>query len=329
MKKITLMVLIVLILAIVVIQPALAQQVIIRGGHSHSTDHAYHKAFEMWKELLEKRSDKFVVEIFPASQLGNDEQMTEMVKLGKGAALQAVITGRYEEMGRELYTYNLPFLFKDFKHAQRVLNSPIGDYIASFCELNNLKVLGWSIVGFRQITNNGFPIKTPDDLVGIKMRTPPTEDIIKTMTAFGASPTSIAYDELYMALKTGVADAQENPYMNIVSEHLYEVQDWCTEVNYRISAVPFAVNLEWFNNFSPEDQKMLSDTAKSACIYADSIAMAQENEYKQECIKNGMQIYVPSEEERQAFIDNVQSVYDFYVEDGVTTQEIIDMIQSY
>ena len=207
MKKITI-ILLVLTLAIFMIfgaQSALAVQTI-KVGFGYVASHPIGLGFEMFKQLLEKKSGgEYMVEIFPNCQLGSEAEMCEMVKLG---TIQGVCVGRFEEMGKELYTLGLPFLFKDYDHVNRIMNGPIGDYIASFTEDNGLKLLGWAHSGFRQITNNIRPIKLPADLKGLKMRVPPLENMLQTIKRFGANVTPIEMSELYMALKTGVVDGQ-------------------------------------------------------------------------------------------------------------------------
>jgi C4-dicarboxylate-binding protein DctP len=324
MKKISLVLIITLILTLILLQPAMAVQVI-KCGHGHSTTHPVHLGFEVFKALVELKTDKYTVEIFPASQLGSEAEMAEMCKLG---TLQGVMFGRFESMGKQLYTPALPFVFKDYDHVNRVLNGPVGDYLASFTEDNGLKLLGWAHSGFRQLTNNVRPIKSPADLKGLKMRTPPLENILKTIDAFGTSAVSIAYNELYMALKTGVVDGQENPYVNIASEKFYEVQKYCTEVNYIYMPGPFCVGLDWWVSLSAEDQKIIDEAAKVATMYTNYITESTEKAYKQECINQGMEIYEPTDEERQAFIKMVQPVYDFFIEDGASNQMLIELIQN-
>ena len=324
MKKISFVIIMTLVLALISLQPVMAAEVI-KVGHGHSTTHPVHLGFEMFKSLIELKTDDFTVEIFPASQLGSEAEMAEMCKLG---TMQGVMFGRFESMGKQLYTPALPFVFKDYDHVNRVLSGPIGDYIASFTEDNGLKLLGWSHSGFRQITNDVKPIKSPADFEGLKMRTPPLENILQTMDAFGASATSIAYNELYMALKTGVVDGQENPYVNIVSEKFYEVQKYCTEVNYIYMPGPFCVGLDWWEGLSEEHQKIVADAARVATMYTNYITESTNEEYKQECIAQGMEIYEPTEEERQAFVDMVQPVYDHFIEQDASIQELIELMQN-
>ena len=326
MKKITIM-LLVLTLAFMMIgaQSVLAAKTV-KVGHGHSTSHPVHLGFEVFKELLEKKSGgDFKVEIFPNSQLGSEAEMAEMCKLG---TMQCVMFGRFESMGMELYTPALPFIFKDYYHVNRVLSGPIGDYIASFTEDNGLKLLGWAHSGFRQITNNVRPIKSPADLKGLKMRTPPLENILQTMQSFGANATPIAYSELYMALKTGVVDGQENPWVNVVSEKMYEVQKYATEVNYIYMPGPFCAGLDWWEGLSEEDQRMVGEAAAVATKYTNYITESSNEAYKQKCIDEGMEIYEPTDAERQAFIGMVQPVYDYFIEQGASTQRLIELIQN-
>lgn len=324
MKKLSIVYILVLVFALLLIQPAMAAKVI-KCGHGHAVTHPVNLGFEMFKELIELKTDDFIVEIFPASQLGSEQEMAEMARLG---TLQAIMFGRFESMGKQLYTPALPFVFKDYDHVNRVLNGPIGDYLASFTEDNGLKLVGWAHSGFRQITNSDRPIKSPADLKGLKMRTPPLENILQTMKAFGATATSIAYSELYMALKQGVVDGQENPYVNIVSEKLYETQKYLSELNYIYMPGPFCFSLDWFNDLTPEQQRIVSEAAKVATMYTNYITESTEQQYKQECIDKGMEIYVPTEEERKVFIDMAQPVYDFFVEDGCCTPKLIELIQN-
>jgi tripartite ATP-independent transporter DctP family solute receptor len=324
MKKISLFFVITLILILTAIQPILATQVI-RCGHAHPTSHSNQLCYEMFKLLIEMKTDKYQVEIYPNMQLGDEDEMVEMLKLG---SLQALTAARYESMGEQTYTFGLPFLFKDFDHVRRVINGPIGDYIGSFAEDNGLKVLGIYHSGFRQITNNVIPIKSPADLKGLNIRTPPLESVLQAMRAFGANAMSMAFSELYMAMKTGVVDGQENPYENIASSSFYEVQKYVTDINYVYLPGFFVVGLDWWNSLPEEDQKIIAEAAKVAVMYDNYIVESTDEKYKQECIDQGMEIYKPTDEERESFIEKVQPVYDYFVEQGITTHELIELIQN-
>jgi len=158
------------------------------------------------------------------------------------------------------------------------------------------------------------------------MRTPPLENILQAMRAFGASPTPIAYPEVYMALKTKVVDGQENPYVNIYSEKFYEVQKYLTVANYIYMPGPFCVGLKWWNSLSPEDQRIVEMAAKSATLYTNRLTEAEDEDYKRLIAEEGVEIYELTDEERAAFVEKVGPVYDYFIKKGVATENVIKVI---
>ncbi|GAI23030.1 unnamed protein product, partial [marine sediment metagenome] len=203
-----------------------------------------HMSLLVFKQLVEKNSDgAIVVEIYPAGQLGTEGEMTESVKLG---TLEATRGGSFDIVAKELSVYMMPFLFKSPEDFVVIARGPIGDEIAEHGLEESVAIVATGDAGgLRQWTNNVRPITSPEDIKGLKMRTPPIESIIKIMEALGANPVSIPYAELYMALKTGVADGEENPLVNIGDKKFYEVQKYITMSNYQIHPDPFFVNAEW------------------------------------------------------------------------------------
>ncbi len=303
-----------------------ADKMTLKFGSGHSQQHPIEQAYALIRDVLAETSDSRIdVQLFPNSQLGNESEMVEMTKLG---TMTGISVGRFEETSTKLYLLSLPFLFKDYAHVNKVLSGPVGEYIAKFPEENGLKVLDWWHSGFRQITNKVRPIKSPADLKGLKMRTPPLENILRTMQAFGASATPIPYPELYMALKTGVVDGQENPYVNIYSEKFYEVQKYVTEVNYIYIPSPFLVNLDWWNSLAPEDQELIQNAVEIGGDYCNRLTESKDREFLRMLIEDhGMEFYSPTDEERAAFVGLVQPVYDYFIEQGSASQEMIDLIQ--
>ena len=206
-----------LILSFVFTSFALADApIVMKIGHSQPTEHLRHKSLLKFKEMLETNTKGAIkVEIYHSSQLGSEAEQLEAVKMG---IIQATRGGAFEAVSEKFVLYTMPFLFKDIKSVRKVTRGPIGANIAKSSEKNGIYVPATGDAGgLRNITNNTRPIKKPEDMKGLKLRTPPIESIIKTMEALGASPVSIPYGEVYMALKTGVADGQENPYVNITA----------------------------------------------------------------------------------------------------------------
>ena len=246
-----------------------ADRMVIKLGYGHSLQHPYHQGALLFKDMVEKGTQgRIKVNLYPNSQLGTESEMTEQVKLG---TLTGTITGRFEEMSMRLYGTALPFLFRDLDHVEKVMKSPVGEKIFSYVEEKGLKMLAWTHSGFRQITNNVRPLRNPEDFRGLKIRTPPLDNIVKTMEAFGAVAVPVEYTEVYTALKTGVVDGQENPYVNIWDGKFYEVQKYLSAVNYVYVGSPFCVGLKWWDSLSSADQRLIKEAAVAGADRVNSL----------------------------------------------------------
>jgi tripartite ATP-independent transporter DctP family solute receptor len=298
---------------------------VLKVGHGHSQQHPDHLGYVKFKELVESRSSgRFKVEIFPNSQLGSEQEMAEQVKLG---TLTALIAGRYEDMSPKLYGTSLPFLFRDYDHVEKVLKGSIGDQFASYTEAHDMKMLAWTHSGFRQITNNVRPIQKPEDLKGLKIRTPPLENVLKSMEAFGATPTPIPFGEVYTALKTGVVDGQENPYVNIFTGKFFEVQKYLSEVNYIYIASPFVVGLKWWKSLAQPDQALMKAAALEAADLINSLVRKDDVKAKEAMMKAGLKVNTVTPEQHAAFVAKAGQVYDYFIKKGLANKETIEAIQ--
>ncbi|TCO74546.1 TRAP transporter substrate-binding protein [Marinisporobacter balticus] len=304
-----------------------AQPIVMKVGHTHSAGTPRYQSFEKFKEMVEERSNGAIkVEIYPSGQLGNEQEMIEQAKLG---TIQGVRAGRFDDVATELLVYTMPFLFDDVESFQKVTRGEIGKKIAKAAEKNNIIILSTGDAGgFRNITNNVRPIKSPEDLKGLKIRTPGVESIIKTMETFGANPVSIPYVETYMSLKTGVADGQENPCVNIESMKFDEVQKYMSVIEYQVHPDPFYVNLEWFNSLSKENQDLVQKAAEDMTSISDEMT-TKANVEALEKIKANLEVNVLTDEEKEKFKELAKPVYDYFVnEKGYFTQELIDEIKA-
>lgn len=296
-------------------------------GHSHSTSAPRHMSLLVFEQLVEKNSEGAIdVEIYPSGQLGTEAEMTESVKV---RTLEATRGGSFDIVATELSVYMMPFLFKDPADFVAIARGEIGDEIAANGLEEGVAILATGDAGgMRQWTNNVNPIETPDDIAGLKMRTPPIESIIKIMEALGANPVSIPYAELYMALKTGVADGQENPLVNIGDKKFYEVQKYMTMANYQIHPDPFFVNNDWYESLEPYLQDIVVDAAKDMMKYSDTLMIEAGDAYLPTIEENMEEITYLTDDQRQVFIDMCEPVYDYFVDEGWFTAELLQKIQA-
>ncbi|KGM98009.1 hypothetical protein Z968_01410 [Clostridium novyi A str. 4552] len=302
------------------------KQIVMKIGHAQPVDTPRHQSLLKFKELVEKRTNKGIkVEVFPSAQLGDEAAMIDATKLG---SIQGERGGQFERLAPELLIYTLPFLFDKLENIEKVTMGPIGEKIGAATEKNGLITLTTGDGGgFRNITNNKRAIEKPEDMKGLKIRTPAIDTIIKTMEEFQANPVSIPYGDTYMALKTGVCDGEENPAVNIEAMKFYEVQKYITVLEYQWHPEPFEVNKKWYESLSPEYQKVLKECAIESMKLHDKM-VAEDNKKALDKIKKYCKVTVLTPEQKKAFADKVKPVYKFYIDKGICTQKDIDEIKA-
>jgi C4-dicarboxylate-binding protein DctP len=298
--------------------------IIMKFGHGNPAGSPKDLSILYFKELVEEKTNgQVIVEVYPAGQLGTENEMVEAIKMG---TLECGRMGCYDATATELMVYTMPFLFENTEEFQEICKGEIADRIAEYTKEVGITTLAIGDAGgFRQITNNVRPITSPEDMEGLSIRTPSIDSIVKTMEAFGANPVTIAYVETYMGLKTNVADGQENPIVNIGTMKFYEVQEYMTMVNYQVHPDPVYVNTEWYESLPEDIQVIIKECAVEMMDYNNSLIAEAEAEYT-EVMENNMEITYLTDEQRQAFVDASQEVYDYFISEGlIQEQDLIDI----
>lgn len=273
-------------------------------------------------DVAEKTNGHVKVEVFGNGQLGTEKEMLEQVVQG---TVQGMRGGQFDFSPR-LLMFTLPFLTNTRAQVTALLQSDLAKKVCTEAEdatgtvIINLCDAG----GYRQFSNNAHPIKQPSDLSGLKMRTNGMKTIDLTFTTLGATTTTIPYADLYMGLKTGVADGQENPWVNVQGMKFYEVQKYFTEVNYQFHPDPFYVNAAWWNDLPTDLQKIVSECATEMGSYNDQLIDQNSEKAKQVIIDSGAEVYEPTAEELAAFQEACKPVYQACVKEGICSQEEID-----
>lgn len=298
-------------------------------GHAQPEGNPRFVSMEKFAEdVKEKTYGHVTVEVFGNGQLGTEKEMLEQVVAG---TVQGMRGGQFDFSPR-LLMFTLPFLAQNRAQVTALLNSDLAKKVCAEAEAETGTVIInlCDAGGWRQFSNSKHPITKPDDLKGLKMRTNGMNTIDKTFVALGATTTTIPYSDLYMGLKTAVADGQENPWVNVEGMKFYEVQKYFTEVNYQFHPDPFYVNANWWNGLPQEYRDVISECASDMGTYNDQLIDENQEAAKQVVIDAGCEVYEPSEEELQAFKDAVQVVYDQCVEEGILTadelQEMLDIV---
>ena len=295
-------------------------------GHAQPEGNPRYVSMEKFAEdVAAKTNGHVTVEVFGNGQLGTEKEMLEQVVAG---TVQGMRGGQFDFSPR-LLMFTLPFLAQTRDQVTALLNSDLAKKVCAEAEAETGTVIInlCDAGGWRQFSNSKHPITKPEDLKGLKMRTNGMNTIDKTFIAMGATTTTIPYSDLYMGLKTAVADGQENPWVNVEGMKFYEVQKYFTEVNYQFHPDPFYVNAAWWNELPEEYREIITECAADMGTYNDQLIDENQEKAKQVVINAGCEVYVPTEDELKAFQDAVQVVYDQCIEEGILTAEELAEMQ--
>lgn len=261
-------------------------------------------ATEFAKRANEKLGDKAKVVVYGSSQLGDDKQMLQKIKLGTiDLALPTTIMS---SMVPVFGLFEMPYLVKDRAHMARIRDQIIMPDMAPAAEKAGFKIIGVWENGFRQITNSKHPINTPADLAGIKLRVPSGEWRVKMFQTYDASPSPMAFSEVFVALQTGVMDGQENPYAQIYPSRFYEVQKYLSKSNHVYTPGYVVAGRSW-GKFDPEVQQVLQETAAEMQDVVYEIAARLDTELLAKLTEAGMEV---NEVDTAAFIDASKPIYE-------------------
>ncbi|MED9822641.1 MAG: TRAP transporter substrate-binding protein [Christensenellales bacterium] len=292
-------------------------------GHSQPESNPRYISMEKFAaDVAEKTHGHVTVEVFGNGQLGTEKEMLEQVVQG---VTQGMRGGQYDFSPR-LLMFTLPFLANNREEVTALLQSDLAKKVsAEAAETTGTVIINLCDAGgFRQFSNNIRPLTKPEDLKGLKMRTNGMKTIDLTFQAMGANTVSVPYADLYMGLKTSIADGQENPWVNVEGMKFYEVQKYFTEVNYQFHPDPFYVNAQWWAELPEEFRTILTDCATVMGEYNDQLIDENSNAARQVVLDAGCEIYTPTAEELAAFQTACEPVYEQVVTEGICSQEELD-----
>lgn len=212
---------------------ARAAEFTFKCGHDLAPTHPLHiRLSEAANRIKEQTSGRFELQLFPNNQLGGDTDMLGQVRSGglEMALLPELILGTLTPIAS---ISGIGFAFAGYDDVWKAMDGDLGAHIRAGVAKVNLQVMDkvWDN-GFRQITSNGKPINSPEDLRGFKIRVPASQLWVSMFKAFNAAPTALNSSELYAALQTKVVEGQENPLSNIFTQKTFEVQKYCSLTNH-------------------------------------------------------------------------------------------------
>lgn len=227
------------------------------------------------EEIKAKTNGRIEIRLHPGGALGGDREVLEGLQIGT-VDLTVPSTSVIANFVPEVQVFDIPFLFRDFDHAQAVLDGPIGQEILAKFKSKGLQGLAFGGIGFRQLTNSRRPVNGPEDVKGLKIRTQENQIHLQVWRALGALPTPMALPEVFTALQQGVVDGQENPIGAILNNKFGQVQKYLTITNHAFTPVGFVMAPRAFDALSPEDRKLFVEAGRRAmAICKDEVAKVE------------------------------------------------------
>ncbi|MCF3933158.1 TRAP transporter substrate-binding protein [Acuticoccus sp. M5D2P5] len=299
-----------------------AQDYTLKFAHILTTDQPAHMAAERFAELVAEKTDgRVAVNIFPAGELGNDTEIVEQIQVG-AVDIGIPPTAKLGQFEPRMQLFDLPFIFPSPAAAYAVLDGPIGDELLGTLDQQGMHGLGYWESGFKQLTNNVRPIRTPEDLAGIKVRTMSSPLIVQQYETWGANPIPIAFSEVYNALQQGVAEGQENAFVSIDKMKFYEVQKYLTVSNHAYLGYAFVMNKAKWDAMPEELQSAVQAAFEEARDYERELNASLDDELKGKMGEVGLEVYELSPEDLTAFVEASKAVHADYAAD--IGQDLLD-----
>jgi len=243
---------------------AAAAPMTLRFAHFGAEDHPSNIAAKQFASRVEARTGGAIkVQIFPNNQLGGPPEQAQQIKLGT-VDMGLPTQGQLQNFEKAFGTVMLPFVFDNPAHVFRVLDGPAMQWLAPLAEKQGFIILRNWEYGFRNLTNSVRPVNTPDDVKGLKIRTPPELQIQAAVEAMGGVVTAIAFPELYLALAQKVVNGQENPIAVIYYNKYYEVQKHLAITQHVYNNMIHTVSAITWKKLTPEQQKIMREESTSA-----------------------------------------------------------------
>jgi tripartite ATP-independent transporter DctP family solute receptor len=196
----------------------------------------------------------------------------------------------------------LPFVFNDYKQADKVLDGKFLPWALPDLDKAGLVFLSNWEWGFRNLTNSKRPVVNPDDAKGLKIRTPPELPTQAAMEALGAIVATINFNELQMALKQGTVDGQENPIAVIHSNKLYETQKYLTMTGHNYNSMVHVISKKVWDKLTPQQQAIIKEESKKAGDWMRKAQRDDEAKQIKELEKLGMQVVYPDKAKFKALM---------------------------
>lgn len=285
-----------------------------RLGHGMPAEHPQAVALKKFAEDVAKATENRVeIQVFDSGILGGDDKMLQATQSG---TLELYVGGVAPLSGRikEVQIFDFPFMFANREEAAAVLNGPVGRKMLDRMSEIGLTGLAWSEFGFRNLTNGVHPVKSVDDISGLKLRVMQNPVALDTWKALGANAVTMSFSEVFSALETKALDGQENPLAHIYANRIYEVQKYITLTNHVYSPVAIVASKTWFEGLSEADRNAVMAAAADASAYQAKLIAENDGKITEKLKETGIEIDAMPEAELAKMREIVKPVVEKYTE---------------
>ncbi|GIK87464.1 MAG: C4-dicarboxylate TRAP transporter substrate-binding protein [Burkholderiales bacterium] len=282
-------------------------QTVLNVNTALTTDDPVYAGLERFKAAVEQRSaGKLQVRIFPGSQLGKDEDVLEQARAGANVAV-LVDGGRLAPFVKEFGILGAPYLFDDYGQLLKLEGTPLfASWVDKLRNASQHQVLSFNwFQGHRHVLTN-VPVKTPADLKGIRMRTPGAPVWLETVRALGATPTGMAWTEVYSALQTKVIDGAEAQHPAVYGAKLYEVVKYVTKTEHIFLITGLVTSRAWFDKLPADQQRILREESFNAGKWASEKTIESLADYERKLREKGVTV---AEVDKAPFRSAASGVY--------------------
>ena len=296
----------------------------LKFGHVGKPGSLFAETVENFAKIANaKLGSKAKVTVFGSSQLGDDKAGMQKLKLGTVDMWlpSSVMASIHDEFG----VFDMPFIIKDRNHMMEVEKNVLPKMAKNLEAKTGYQFIGVWENGFRHITNNVRPINVPDDLKGIKLRTPKSKWRLKMFQSYGANPTPMAFSEVFTALKTGTMDGQENPYAQIASAKFQEVQKYLSITSHVYTPAYVAVHKDHYSKIPADVRKILEAAAKENQKFVYKRAAELEKSLLDVIKKAGVKVNTAN---NAAFVKASKGVYDQFASEVATGAGLVKEISA-
>jgi len=282
---------------------------VLKLAHGLDASHPVHKGMEFMADRLREKSDgKMIIQIFPSEQLGAERECIEQLQIGC-LDMTKSSTASLESFLPEVSVFGVPYVFRDREHFWKVLDGPIGDRFLEAGKRVGLHGICYYDSGSRSFYTKSKMIKTPDDLVGMKIRVIKSKTAMAMVEALGGSPTPISWGELYTALQQGVVDGAENNEPSFQTSRHYEIcKYYSLDEHTMVPDVVLLSEVVW-NQLTAEQQRLLREAAVESSHFQRKLWEEKTKESLAIVKEAGVEVFRPDKEPFRAKVRPMHESY--------------------